>query len=103
MVVLLEELENKGGAIDPTALESAMAFHKEALVQCDAMLRCARCSARSEHMILLTVACEKLVALCEKVLHRYVPGAYCAIPEKARGQFLPAANLPWRLRNRPDP
>lgn len=71
-VVLLEELENKSGAIDPTALDSAMAFHKEALIQCDAMLRCARCSARSEYMMLLTVVCEKLVALCEKVLHRYL-------------------------------
>jgi hypothetical protein len=72
MVILLEELENKSRAIDPTALDSAMAYHKEALTQCNDMLHCARCSARSEYMMLLTVVCEKLVALCEKALHQYL-------------------------------
>lgn len=72
MVILLEELENRSDAIDPAALDSAMAYHKEALSQCDGMLRCARCSGRSEYMMLLTIVCEKLVALCDKVLHRYL-------------------------------
>lgn len=68
---LLEQLENKSSSIESTALDSALASHKEALNHCNAMLRCAKCTARSENMMLLAFVCEKLVTLCEKVLGNY--------------------------------
>lgn len=71
MVFLLEELENKSSSIESTALDSGLASHKEALNHCNAMLRCAQCTTRSENMMLLAFVCEKLVTLCEKVVGKY--------------------------------
>ena len=72
VVPLLEELEDRANSVDPQALTSILAWKKEARNHCEAMLRCTCCTARSDYMMLLAVVCDKLVTLCEKVVHRYL-------------------------------
>ena len=64
---VLEELETRNAKFDHTSsLDGVLAFHKQASGYCDTMVNCQRCTSRSEHMMLLTFICEKLVILCEK-------------------------------------
>lgn len=64
---VLEELETRNSKFDHTSsLDGVLAFHKQASGYCDTMVNCQRCTSRSEHMMLLTFICEKLVILCEK-------------------------------------
>lgn len=72
MVSLLEVLENSNSSIESAVLDSVLASHKDALNQCNAVLRCPRCTARSENMMLLAFVCEKLALLCEKIVKRYL-------------------------------
>lgn len=70
-VSLLEALENKANHVSPHAIDSTLNFQKLALTHCSTILRCRRCTSRSDHMMLLTVVSGKLVALCEKVLGQW--------------------------------
>ncbi|KAL9123065.1 MAG: hypothetical protein Q9187_000392 [Circinaria calcarea] len=72
LVLLLEETEYRSNAIDSAILDSALAYHKEALHRCNTMLRCLICTARSENMMLLAVVCEKLVAMCDRIASRFL-------------------------------
>ncbi|MCJ1269634.1 hypothetical protein MMC22_009526 [Lobaria immixta] len=75
MVSRLEELENRKNTIDSNALDSVLVTHKEALSNCSTMLQCTHCSPRSENMMLLALVCEKLVALSEKLVNKYLQQA----------------------------
>ena len=64
---VLEELETRNSKFDHTSsLDGVLAFHKQASGYCETMVAWQRCTSRSEHMMLLTFICEKLVILCEK-------------------------------------
>ena len=69
---LLGNLENEDNLIESSTLDSVLAFHKETLTQCNALLRCAACTARSEHLLLFLFVCEKLVNFSEKMVNRYL-------------------------------
>ncbi len=75
IVSRLEELENQKNTMNSNTLDSVLATHKEGLKNCNAMLQCAHCSARSENMMLLALICEKLVTLSEKLVSKYLQQA----------------------------
>ena len=72
VISLLEKLENEGDLMDSSALDSILAFHKDALAQCGILLRCLSCMARSEYPLILILVCEKLVSFCEKMMNEYL-------------------------------
>lgn len=87
IVLLLEETEYRSNTIDPVILDSALAYHKEAVNRCNTMLRCLLCTARSENMMLLAVVCEKLVGMCERIASKYLQHTWQAHQEtSSRGQ-----------------
>ena len=67
-VTLLEEVENQTQNFDPTAIDSALAYHKGALETCFSMLRCYKCAVCIEIAMLLTLVANKLSQLCEKIV-----------------------------------
>ena len=67
-VILLEEVENQTQNFDPTAIDSALAYHKGALETCFSMLRCYKCAVCIEIAMLLTLVANKLSQLCEKIV-----------------------------------
>ena len=69
---LLEGFERKKHFRDPAALDSILASHKEALTRCNVILSCSACTARSEHMLLLGMITERLVALYESTVSLYL-------------------------------
>ena len=69
---LLEEFETKKRLLDPATLDSILASHKEALTRCNVILSCSTCTARSEHMLLLGMITERLVALYESTISLYL-------------------------------
>ncbi|KAK0637696.1 putative transcriptional regulatory protein [Lasiodiplodia hormozganensis] len=68
LVELLEELDTPAR---PT-LDLALASHKLFLKRALRVLNCSSCHSRSEHLVLLTRVCDKLVRLCERIVHSYL-------------------------------
>ncbi|KAF4536462.1 C6 zinc finger domain containing protein [Lasiodiplodia theobromae] len=68
LVELLEELDTPAR---PT-LDAALASHKLFLKRALRVLHCSSCHSRSEHLVLLTRVCDKLVRLCERIVLSYL-------------------------------
>ncbi|EOD47381.1 putative c6 zinc finger domain protein [Neofusicoccum parvum UCRNP2] len=68
VVELLEELD----ALARPTLDVALASHKLFLNRALRVLNCSGCRARSEHMVLLTRVCDKLVRLAERIVLSYL-------------------------------
>lgn len=69
---LLEGFERKHHLLDPAALDSILASHKEALARCNVILSCSTCTARAESMLLLGMITERLVTLYESTVSSYL-------------------------------
>lgn len=72
IISLLENLEHNGSSIESSTLDSVLAFYKETLTQCKPLLHCGACTARSEHLLLFCLICEKLVDFCERIVNEYL-------------------------------
>lgn len=68
LVELLEELDTPARP----ALDVALASHKLFLKRALRVLHCSSCHSRSEHLVLLTRVCNKLVRLCERIVLSYL-------------------------------
>lgn len=69
---VLEEIEAKILSVNSMSIDGMMNFHQEMLAQCNSVLLCGTCTSRSERMMLLAMACEKLANLCEKASIQYM-------------------------------
>ena len=69
---LLEGFERENNPLDPAALDSILASHKEALARCNVILNCSTCTARSESMLLLGLITERLVTFFESTVSSYL-------------------------------
>lgn len=69
---MLEEIEAKILSVNSMSIDGMMNFHQEMLAQCNSVLLCSTCASRSERMMLLAMACEKLANLCEKASIQYM-------------------------------
>lgn len=67
-VILLEEVENQMHNFDPAAIDSTLAYHKEALETCTSMLLCQNSATSIEVAMLLALIANKLSQLCEKIV-----------------------------------
>lgn len=65
---LLETLAIQSAQPSAPTVARMLHFMKRALVQCDVLLDCQRCSSLSSFIILLVVFCEKMVTSYERVL-----------------------------------
>ena len=72
MVMLLEDLETKGGNVDTAALDSILVSQKEALGRCTTVLNCSSCFLRPEYILLLGMVAERLATLCESTVAKYL-------------------------------
>lgn len=65
---LLETLAIESARISGPTIARILHFKKRALVQCNMLLDCERCSSVSSFIILLVVFCEKMITSYERVL-----------------------------------
>ena len=72
---LLEEFENRASTTETYTMDSVLAYQKEALDQCNYMVRCSTCTARSDHMMLLGVVSDKLITSYEQAITEHTGGA----------------------------
>lgn len=72
MVILLEDLENKGRHVGTAALDSILASQKEALGRCNSVLNCSTCFLRAEYILLLGMVTDRLASLCESTVAKYL-------------------------------
>lgn len=70
-VVLLEEVENRVADLDVAAMDSALAYHKDALGGCSSMVQC-QCEGHQEKAVLLAFIIDKLSILCESVVEAFL-------------------------------
>ncbi|KAL4880370.1 hypothetical protein BJY04DRAFT_219365 [Aspergillus karnatakaensis] len=70
---MLEELENKLHCVDtePHALDTVLAWQKDACTDCNKMLRCLNSAGCSEHIMLLAFACDKVARLGCRINSHY--------------------------------
>ena len=54
------------------ALENVLASYKEILNQSTTVLQCEQCTTKSEHLMLLTFVCEKLVEFAQRIVAWYL-------------------------------
>ena len=72
IISLIENLEHNSNSIESSTLDSVLAFYKETVTQCKPLLHCGACTARSEHLLLFGLICEKLVDFCERIVNEYL-------------------------------
>lgn len=80
MVILLEDLETKGRHVDTAALDSILVSQKEALGRCNLVLKCPGCFLRPEYILLLGMVTERLAALCESTVAKYLDDVNAGTP-----------------------
>jgi hypothetical protein len=68
----LEVLEVKDDTMDLASIDSVMDVHQQVVAQCSKILACRSCTERSEHMMLLAMASDKLTNLCKKAATKCV-------------------------------
>lgn len=72
MLRLLDEVEIKTMAIDPTAVDEILAYHRHAVGNGNEVLSCRSCCSRSEYVTLLTIVSEKLVTLSDRIVAAFI-------------------------------
>ena len=91
---LLEELENRASTTDAYTMDSALAYHKEALNHCIHMVRCSACTARSDYMMLLGVVSDKLITSYEQIINENTESAQKGVESNERGSGIASSSSP---------
>lgn len=72
MLRLLDEIEAKTMAINPTTVDAILAYHRHALGRGNEVLSCRACCGRSEYMTLLAIISDKLATVSEKIVAAFI-------------------------------
>ena len=68
---MLETIDTKNSHVSDSSVDSMMAVHQDAIIECNKMLTCRICVERSERMMMLALVSENLVDLCEKAASKF--------------------------------
>lgn len=72
VVFSLEEIDMEAVDMNTRELGSWLSRHKEALRCGEALLACLRCRAKPEHMTILALLTDRLIAMCDAVVSAYL-------------------------------
>lgn len=71
VIFAVEEFEANCNSGNRAALDSVVAYQKEAIKCCRSMLKCSSCMGKRENLVLLVFIAEKMIAACEWIVVLY--------------------------------